>query len=138
FIEQNYGRSPRRCFRNGLREQFCDRALCLAHRRTGQRMRLDFNELKPCACERLGGPMCRAAGERGLASAWWADEENHAMQRHDAAIHLAPKREVEHRLGQELRLNLLFDNDRVPKRSKAGIGERADPVYSLREANLLM
>ena len=76
--------------------------------------------------------MRQPAGERGLSCTRRSDEKDHTMQRNDAAIDLAAHREVQHRLGKELSLQTLFQDDRIPEGAERGIWKPArslDPLW---------
>jgi hypothetical protein len=95
---------------------------------------LDLEKTEPAALEGFGGAMCQPAGERGFSCTRRSHEKDHAMQGDDAAVDLAAHCEVQHRLGKELSLQTLFQDDRVPERAERGIGKPAralDPLWSV-------
>jgi hypothetical protein len=108
-------------------------ALRLTHGGAGQGVWLDLEQTEIAALERLRGAMRQAAGERGLARARGADEQDDPMQRNDAAIDPAAEGEVQHRLRQELRLQPLVENDRFPQRAELRVRERTAPLNAFRE-----
>jgi hypothetical protein len=81
--------------------------------------------------------MRQPTGERGFSRTRRSDEKDHAMQRNDAAIDLAGHREVQHRLGEELSLQALFQDDRVPEGAEHGIGKPAHALDALRSVEIL-
>jgi hypothetical protein len=98
---------------------------------TGERMRLDFEQLELTALKRLRRTVGEAPGQRGLPGTRRTHQQDYAMERQDAAIDLAPDAEIQHRLRDQLVLDRLVQNDRVPEATKRRVRQRPYALNAL-------
>src|SRR5258708_4303600 len=96
-------------------------------------MRLYLQEVELTPGKRLGGAGCESPRERGLAGARQPDKEDDPVQGNDAAVDLATQCEVQYGLREQAVLQILVQDDRLPKGAKGRVREYAAPLNAFGE-----